>query len=66
MIIQKIILRKKKLVYPISSKNYNSIAKRPKFSILDNTKLNKKYKFSTKNWEFYVNHMLKEKALLKL
>ncbi len=47
----KYILKK---VIPISSKEYNSAAKRPAFSYLDNTKIKKSFDIKIQEWEKYL------------
>jgi dTDP-4-dehydrorhamnose reductase len=40
-----------KNIFPILSKDYPTIAKRPKFSVLDCSKIKKEFKLSFNNWE---------------
>ena len=57
---------KKKLIYSISSKNFKSIVKRPKYSKLSNKKINKVLKINFHDWQFYLKKFLiKNKDELK-
>lgn len=45
---------------PITSKEFNTIAERPKFSVLDNAKLIKTFRINTLNWETCYDQFFKE------
>ena len=49
---------KKKLIYSISSKNFKSKAKRPKYSKLSNKKVKSMLKIKFYNWQFYLKKFL--------
>lgn len=61
---QKIIqLTKSKLaITPISSLDYKTVAKRPKFSVLDNSKIQNHFSITLRSWDEALYSYLKEKG----
>ena len=53
------ILNIQKPIFAISSKDFNATAQRPNYSVLDNSKTQKKYNFPTVNWEQSLNKAIK-------
>ena len=49
-----------KRIIPVSSEEFSSVAKRPSYSYLDNTKLKKTFGINIKNWSYYLNDYLKK------
>lgn len=49
-----------KRIIPVSSEEFSSVAKRPSYSYLDNTKLKKTFGIKIKNWSYYLNAYLKQ------
>lgn len=47
-------------VVPVNSNYYNFKANRPKYSVLDNTKLKKTFKINTYNWSNYFDQFIEE------
>ena len=45
---------------PITSEEFNTIAKRPKYSVLDNSKSIKTFRINTLNWETYYDQFFEE------
>ena len=48
-------------INPISSADYQTLAKRPFYSVLDKTKAYKEFGMNAINWQFGLEEMLKEK-----
>lgn len=47
-----------KKIYPIKSNDFKSKARRPIYSVLDNSLIKKTFDLSIKDWSFYLNHFL--------
>jgi dTDP-4-dehydrorhamnose reductase len=56
--IENVFFPKKKIsyLYPISYKKYASLAKRPKYSIMNNQKVKKYFNYKILNWKFYLKY----------
>ena len=54
---EKYVLKK---IIPVSSEEFSSVAKRPSYSYLDNTKLKETFGIKIKNWNYYLNAYLKK------
>lgn len=58
---QKLGFKIPKIIIPIKSNEYKTLAKRPKYSVLNCSKIKKEFKISQSNWKIGV-----QKALLKI
>ena len=49
-----------KNIIPILSSEFKTLAERPKYSVLDNTKLKKKFKFRQTTWKNEIDKILND------